>query len=256
MAVHEVAQRGFDREATTYERTRPSYPADAVAWLAEHLDIGAGRVTVDLAAGTGKLTRLLEPLGAELLAVEPVEGMRQILRAALPEVPVVAATAEMLGFASESVDAITVAQAFHWFDAEAALPEMRRVLRKGGRLGFLWNARDRRTEWVDRIWGVLDRVEKRAPWRVHESWPETDFPFDRWFGPVHRAEFMHEQPLSPEDVVGRFKGVSHIAVLPEPEQERVLAEVREILATHPDTAGRTELRIPYRVDVYWCERLP
>src|SRR5437762_10654928 len=118
MAVHEVAQRGFDREATTYERTRPSYPADAVAWLAEHLDIGADRVTVDLAAGTGKLTRLLEPLGAELLAVEPVEGMRQILRAALPEVPVVAATAEMLGFASESVDAITVAQAFHWFDAE------------------------------------------------------------------------------------------------------------------------------------------
>jgi SAM-dependent methyltransferase len=256
MAVHEVAQRGFDREATTYERTRPSYPADAVAWLTEHLDIGAGRVTVDLAAGTGKLTRLLEPLGADLLAVEPVEGMRQILRAALPEVPVVAATAEMLGFASESVDVITVAQAFHWFDADAALPEMRRVLRKGGRLGFLWNARDRRIEWVDRIWSVLDRVEKHAPWRVHESWSETDFPFDRWFGPVHRAEFTHEQPLSPEDVVGRFKGVSHIAVLPEPEQERVLDEVREILATHPDTAGRTELRIPYRVDVYWCERLP
>jgi SAM-dependent methyltransferase len=168
----------------------------------------------------------------------------------------VAATAEMLGFASESVDAITVAQAFHWFDADAALPEMRRVLRKGGRLGFLWNARDRRIEWVDRLWGVLDRVEKHAPWRVHESWSETDFPFDRWFGPVHRAEFTHEQPLSPEDVVGRFKGVSHIAVLPEPEQERVLGEVREILATHPDTAGRTELRIPYRVDVYWCERLP
>ncbi len=256
MPVHEVAQRGFDREATTYERTRPSYPPDAVAWLTEHLGLGPGVRAVDLAAGTGKLTRLLEPTGAELFAVEPVEGMRSILRASLPEVPVAAATAEQLPFASGSLDAVTVAQAFHWFDAETALPELRRALRPGGRLGLIWNARDRGVDWVDRIWAVMDRVEKRAPWREHEQWSENDLPLDRWFGPVHRATFVHEQPLSPEGVAGRFKGVSHVAVLPADEQARVLDEVRGILASHPDTAGRDELHIPYRVDAYWCERLP
>jgi SAM-dependent methyltransferase len=182
--------------------------------------------------------------------------MRQVLRGVLPAVPVLAATAEELAFADRSVDAVTAAQAFHWFDAERALPEIRRVLRPGGRLGLLWNARDRGVEWVDRIWAVLDRVEKRAPWREHEQWSERDLPFDRWFSTVHRAEFRHEQPLSPEGVVGRFKGVSHVAVLPPTDQAAVLDEVRGILASHPDTAGRDELRIPYRVDAYWCERLP
>jgi SAM-dependent methyltransferase len=256
MPVHEIAQRGFDTEAVTYDRTRPSYPADAVAWLVEHLPIGPGRRVVDLAAGTGKLTALLDPFGAELLVVEPVAGMRAILRAALPDVPAVAGTAEELPFADASIDAVTAAQAFHWFDAERALPEIRRVLRPGGRLGLLWNARDRGVDWVDRIWAVLDRVEKRAPWRDHEQWSERDLPFERWFVTVHRAEFRHEQPLTPDDVVGRFKGVSHVAVLPPPEQAAVLDEVRGILASHPDTAGRDELRIPYRVDAYWCERRP
>jgi SAM-dependent methyltransferase len=256
MPVHEIAQRGFDAEALTYDRTRPSYPADAVAWLVEHLRIGPGSRVVDLAAGTGKLTTLLAPFGAELLAVEPVAGMRHILRVALPDVPALAATAEELPFGGASLDAVTAAQAFHWFDAERALPEIRRVLRPGGRLGLLWNARDRGVDWVDRIWGVMDRVEKHAPWRDHEQWSEGDLPFDRWFGTMHRAEFRQEQPLTPEDVVGRFKGVSHVAVLPPAEQAAVLDEVRGILATHPDTAGRDELRIPYRVDAYWCERRP
>jgi ubiquinone/menaquinone biosynthesis C-methylase UbiE len=256
MPVHEIAQRGFDAEALTYDRTRPSYPADAVAWLVVHLGIGAGRRVVDLAAGTGKLTTLLGPFGAELVAVEPVAGMRQVLRAALPHVPALAATAEELPFAGASLDAVTAAQAFHWFDAERALPEIRRVLRPGGRLGLLWNARDRGVDWVDRIWGVMDRVEKHAPWRDHDQWSERDLPFGRWFGTMHRAEFRQEQILTPEDVVGRFKGVSHVAVLPPAEQAAVLDEIRGILATHRDTAGRDELRIPYRVDAYWCERRP
>ncbi|MGZ4676028.1 MAG: class I SAM-dependent methyltransferase, partial [Acidimicrobiia bacterium] len=61
MPVHRVADSGFDAEAASYERARPGYPPDCVAWLAEHLGSGPGRDVLDLAAGTGKLTRLLEP---------------------------------------------------------------------------------------------------------------------------------------------------------------------------------------------------
>jgi SAM-dependent methyltransferase len=250
LSVHEVASSGFGAEADAYERARPSYPADAVAWIVDALGIAPGRDVADVAAGTGKFTRLLAPTGAWILAVEPVEGMR--LR--LPRMPTTAATAERLPFRDGSLDAVTVAQAFHWFDAAVALHELHRVLRPGGRLALVWNARDRSVPWVDRVWTIMDRVEKRAPWRAHDEWRESAFVETPWFGPLHEATFHHEQVLSPADVVERVRSVSHVAVLPPARQEAVLDEVRALLHDDPATAGREELGLPYRVDVFWTER--
>jgi SAM-dependent methyltransferase len=255
MTVHEVAEEGFGREAATYERVRPSYPADAVGWLAGNLDIGPGRAVLDVAAGTGKFTRLLVPFGATIIAAEPVDGMRRAFAAAVPGVPIVAAIAEALPITRGSADAITVAQAFHWFDAERAFEEFARVLRPGGRVGLIWNGRDRSSDWVNEVWSVMDRVEKRAPWRDHENWRDSALGTRHGFGPLHTATFRHEQRITPGGVVERIASVSHVAVLPPLEHEQVLDEVRAVLTDHPETAGRAELRIPYRVDTYWCERL-
>jgi SAM-dependent methyltransferase len=254
MTVHEVAQQGFGTEAETYERSRPSYPSDAVAWLVDALHIAPGATVVDLAAGTGKLTRLLMPTGADIVAIEPVDGMRHTLRTILRAVPVVGGSAEAIPISAGAVDALTVAQAFHWFDADAAFAEFGRVLRPGGRVGIIWNARDRSIDWVDQLWSIMDRVEKRAPWRDHEHWRDSALGDRPGFGPMHAATFHHAQMLTPDLVVERFRGVSHVAVLPDDEREMVLAEVRVVLATHPETRGRTELAIPYRLDSYWCER--
>lgn len=255
MGIHEVAARGFDAGADVYERARPSYPPDAVAWLVEHLRIRPGTTVVDLAAGTGKLTRLLAPTSASLLAVEPVEGMRTPLRATQPDVPVVAATAETLPYADRCLDAVTVAQAFHWFDADRAFAELARVLRPGGRVGMVWNARDRGVAWVDALWRILDGVEKRAPWREHDRWSDAAAFGDRaGFGDLHAATFHHSQPITADGIVERFASVSHVAVLPDGERAAVLAEIRQLLATNPETAGRDDLALPYRVDAYWCER--
>jgi len=167
---------------------------------------------------------------------------------------VVAAVAEALPVAGESLDAITVAQAFHWFDAAAALRELHRVLRPGGRLALIWNARDRSVPWIDAIWSIMDRVEKRAPWRDHEQGDDSAPRPRAGFGALHAETFRHEQSITPEGVVGRVASVSHVAVLPPAERQRVLDEVRDVLARHPDARGRPELHLPYRVDVYWCER--
>jgi SAM-dependent methyltransferase len=252
-SVHRVAVEGF-AEADRYERARPGYPPAAVAWLAEHLRLGPSSVAIDLAAGTGKLTRLLTPTGATVLAVEPVEAMRRLLAQQCPTVPVVAGAAERLPLRAGSVDAVTVAQAFHWFDADAAFAELRRVLRPGGRVGLIWNARDRSVAWVDEVWTVMDRVERKAPWRDHERPVQEGLGERAGFGPLGQATFHHEQAVTPEGMLERFRSVSHVAILPSEQREVILDEVRTILASHPETRGRDELLLPYRVDCLWCER--
>jgi SAM-dependent methyltransferase len=252
--VHEVAATGFDAAAHGYERSRPSYPPDAVAWLAERLRLGPGRTLVDLAAGTGKLTRLLAPTGAWTAAVEPVAGMRRVLAAAMPAVPVVAGVAEALPLADASVDAVTVAQAFHWFDAEATFAELARVVRRPGAVGMVWNARDRSVDWVDQLWSIMDRVERRAPWRDHDRWSDVALGERAGFGPLRAATFWHTQRVTPDQIRDRIASVSHVAALPADDRQAVLDEITAVLECHPATAGRAELAIPYRVDAYACER--
>ncbi len=265
--VHGVAEAGFGGAAELYDRSRPSYPADAVEFVASTLGIREGARVCDLAAGTGIFTALVVDRGAQLIACEPVGGMRAVLRARLPRIDIVAGTAEALPFADGSLDAVTIMQALHWFDGPAATNELARVLRPGGRVGFAWNARDRSIDWVDRVWAIMDGVEKRAPWRDHaepgagqqfgdpNGWTQGRAgTFTVGFGPVHYAAFRHVQPTTPAGVVERVAGVSHVQVLPDHERQAVLDEVRAVLAEHPDTLGRTSLEIPYRTDCYWTER--
>jgi SAM-dependent methyltransferase len=252
--VHDVAAAGFN-DPGDYEAARPSYPPDAVAWFVENLQLARGRRVADVASGTGKLTRLLAPtVLTGLVAVEPVPGMRATFRRLLPEVPLVAATAEAMPFRAASLDAITVAQAWHWFDHDRATAEAARVLRSGGRLGLVWNARDRTEAWVDEVWSIMDRVEKHAPWRDHDNWRDSAMRAMPGFGELHESEFRHTQQTTPEGVVQRVASVSHVAVLPEPARAMVLAEVRDVLATRPDVRGREIVEIPYRVDCFWAER--
>ena len=270
--VHDVASRGFGAEAAAYDRARPSYPPDAVRWLISSLGIGPGRRVVDLAAGTGKLTALLVGAGARLVAVEPVAAMGERLRASLPSVPLLAGVAEALPFAAGSLDAVVVAQAFHWFDANLAVAELSRAIRIGGRLGLIWNVRDRSVAWVDEIWSVMDRVERRAPWRDHGDdasrrgpgvpdgslrrvEPDLASRGDGAWSAWTRATFSHVHLGTHADVVDRLRSVSHVAVLPPGRQRAVLDEILAILRRHPETSRNETVGVPYLVDVMVAERL-
>ena len=131
MRIHEQAAKGFGAQADAYERGRPEHSGESVDLLARELGFGPGSRVVDLGAGTGKLTRQLVATGAEVAAVEPIAEMRAHLEKALPQVETIDGTAEDLPLENHSVDAVLVAQAFHWFDALRAMSEIRRALRPG-----------------------------------------------------------------------------------------------------------------------------
>jgi len=252
-AIHPVAATGFGAAADAYERGRPSYPQEVVDHVVRTLTVGPGRAVLDLGAGTGKLTRLLEPTGASIVAVEPVDAMRAELERRCPSVRALAGTAESIPLEDASVDAVVVAQAFHWFDGERALSEIHRVLRPKGRLCMLWNVRDETVDWVARLTGIIDAHRDGAP-RYHTG--EWRRPFERTglFGPLHRWRTAHTHQMEAEAVVDRVASISFIAALDDERRADVCDRVRELIRTHPDLASRERISFPYRTDVYWCER--
>ncbi|MGH2450254.1 MAG: class I SAM-dependent methyltransferase [Candidatus Limnocylindria bacterium] len=252
-ALHESAARGFTRAADDYERGRPTYPAEAIAFLARVLGLAPTRTVLDLAAGTGKLTRALAPHAGTLLAVEPVAAMRMKLKESQPQAEALAGSAEQIPLADGSVDAVTVGQAFHWFDGDAALAEIRRLLRPDGRLGLVWNARDEALPWVARLTELMEPHRGETPGYRAGDW-RLAFERTTLFTPLEHAEFRLEHELSPEGVVARVASVSFIAALPDAAREDVLGQVRKLLAEGPETRGRATVVLRYRTGVYWCGR--
>jgi SAM-dependent methyltransferase len=252
-AIHPVAATGFGTAADVYERGRPSYPQEIVDHVVRTLAVGPGRTVLDLGAGTGKLTRLLEPTGAAIVAVEPVDAMRAELARRCPNACALAGTAESIPLKDATVDAVVAAQAFHWFDGERALSEIHRVLRPEGRLCLLWNVRDGSVDWVARLTEIIDVHRGDAPRYRASEWRRS---FERTglFGPIHGWVAVHVHEMEPEAVLDRVASISFIAALDDERRADVCDRVRELIRTHPDLAGRERIPFPYRTDVYWCER--
>ena len=250
MVIHESAAKGFAAGAEAYERGRPEYSPEAVERLIAELGIGAESRVLDLAAGTGKLTRQLVGTGAELVAVEPVAEMRARLDAVLPEVEAIEGTAEAIPLPNHSVDAVVVGQAFHWFDGIRAVSELRRVLRPGGALGLIWQARELSRPWIEKLDAIIDRVDDGHPRFRTIAWREA---FDRTalMTPLETATYRTVQRASPETIVDRVASISYIAAMSEGRRDAVLDEVRTLLTTDPDTAGAEIVALPYSAHVYW-----
>jgi ubiquinone/menaquinone biosynthesis C-methylase UbiE len=252
--IHHVAAVGFEAAVERYERGRPSYPGDAVSFLVRAAGIGPGRDVVELGAGTGKFTELIVPTGARIVAVEPVPGMREALGRSCPSVEAVNGTAEQIPLADASADAVVVAQAYHWFDGERALPEIHRVLRPHGTLGLIWNIRDEASDWSERLTEIFDRLSgdgapRYRDMRWREAFEDTDL-----FGPFHHQVAYHVHQVTRDAFLDRVLSVSYVASAPEGERERVVAEVTDLLENDPDLRGRDQIVMPYRTDVFWCAR--
>lgn len=252
--IEPAAAIGFDRQAASYAAVRPHYPAAAVQVLADQ-GLAAGATVVDLGAGTGIFSRQLIDAGYTVLPIEPVAGMRAQFRLDTPGVEPIDATAEHVPVEDGSVDAVVAAQAFHWFDPQPALAEAARVLRPGGVLLLVWNARDESVDWM-RAWGELvAEMGGGRPYSDHRErlWEDVVAESEH-FGPLSHQHIPNRQVGTVEMVVERTRSTSFIAALDGERHAAALDAVRTLLATHPDTAGHDTIEIPYDTVVYWAIR--
>ncbi|MGV0741427.1 class I SAM-dependent methyltransferase [Mycolicibacterium sp. XJ870] len=222
----------FGSEAAAYERGRPSYPPEAIDWL---LPAGA-RDVLDLGAGTGKLTTRLVERGLDVVAVDPIAEMLELLSHSLPDTPALLGTAEEIPLPDNSVDAVLVAQAWHWFDPERAVKEVSRVLRPGGRLGLVWNTRDERMGWVKDLGAIIGHEDDPFNHQVTLSEPFAD---------TERRQVEWTSYLTPQALIDLVASRSYCITSPEQVRTRTLGRVRELLATHPALANANGLALPY-----------
>jgi len=232
----------FDERAVEYARHRPGYPAAAVDAA---LPAGA-RLVLDLAAGTGKLTAAILDRGVPVIAVEPLRGMLAELHRLFPDALAVAGSAEAVPVRADAVDAVLVGQAFHWFQAPAALAETARVLRPGGTLALLWNHDDEADPMVRDVQDALARAgrpvggsTRRGPATADAARGSTIPPFrghPSFTDPV-LAEFSWQRLLTVDELIGLVRTYSYVIRSSAQTREALDARLKSIVDAHRPSAG-------------------
>jgi SAM-dependent methyltransferase len=226
----------FGNVAETYDRVRPPYSRVLLDRAQKVLELDAQARVLDLGAGTGRVTRDLARRFEHVIAVEPDERMRVLHGDAI------AGSAEAIPLEDESVDAVFVGEAFHWFDPDAAIPEIARVLRPRGGLAILW------THW----WETEPPLPEEALAALREPWlrsqsqrrPPWDGSFEGSpFEPIQVERDTDEVTLEPDDLLTLYSTTSALATLPNEEREALFDRVRPLLAG--------PYRLPLKHDLKW-----
>jgi SAM-dependent methyltransferase len=240
-ALHPLAAN-FASVADAYERGRPEYAPAVVGAASAELGLAPGATVLDLAAGTGKLTRALLAAGLDVVAVEPQAPLRETLSARVGAERVREGLAEAIPLADASVDAVTVADAFHWFDHAAALAEIRRVLRPGGGLAVLSTLPDwRETSWAEELGATMERLRPQHPNFDGPSWKDAVRGAGGWSEP-REVRVTTWQRSDPETIVQYLGSVSWIAALDEARRAETLSQLRRLIVD-----GETPAELPLHV---------
>ena len=238
----------FAGQGADYDRLRPGYP-DAVldAMLAPLAGSAPTLRAIDLGAGTGKLSSALAERGLEVTAVDTSEAMLEVARArgrtiAAGSLSTHLARAEETGLPGSSAELVTVAQAWHWFDAEEASAEVARLLAPGGVLALVWNMLDVTIPWVHRLSRIMHAGDIHREDFAPTVGPELEL--------TDRRAITWEDPMPTQDVIDLARTRSYVITAPEERRQKVLANLDWYLHDHLGHARGARVGVPYRTDLF------
>ena len=264
----------FGAVAAEYERFRPGPPTSAVEWF---LPSRVARV-VDLGAGTGALTRLLIDRADEVVAVEPDDRMRSVLRAQVPRATAVNGRAESIPLPDRSADAILASSSWHWVDPVPAVAEAARVLVPGGLLGAVWSGPDPDGGFMAHARELLaQRTTENADVSSEQdagpsAGPSAGDLGDLIFSDSLRPEFVLKIPagmpfstpeqhvfswdvaLNADELIGLLGTLSWIITLPDDQREQVFAAARRFLSELLGIDGDVTVDVAFRADAWRSHR--
>jgi SAM-dependent methyltransferase len=254
--MHVIAASGYGATAESYERSRPGYPAEVVDWALGELGVASGAPAIEVAAGTGKLTRELVARGLEVTAVEPVAAMRTLLERSLPAVRVLEGTAEALPVEDASASFAAVGTAFHWFEPKAATRELTRVLTPGGGLFLVWNLRDLSDPFMARLATIQEgwrAARSSLPFSLDDRSARGVLPGGR-FAPAGELTARQGHVLDRAGLLDRMRSISYVGAMPPTERERELDRVRAFLDGEGVDADSAPVELRYVVRAFLFRR--
>lgn len=237
MASREEMSVSFGRQAETYAKGRPEYPAEAVAWMLAPVDGDVLRVA-DVGAGTGKLTAAVIAAGAtEVVAVDPDPAMLTQLRHGL-DVRTFEGTAEDLPLADDSQDAVVLGQAWHWVEPVAGSREIGRVVRPGGVLGLVWNTRDGSVDWVRRLTEIMHH--SAAEQMIEAGQVVIEAPFTK----AEAREWRWNRSMDRDELFAMARSRSYLITAPEQERAEIERRMGELF-DEIGAVGDARIDLPY-----------
>jgi SAM-dependent methyltransferase len=243
VALHPLADH-FASVADAYERGRPDYPPAVAGALAGELELAPGSPVLDLAAGTGKLTRALLAFGLDVVAVEPQKEMRERLARVIGADRARDGVAERIPLPDASVDAVTVADGFHWFDRAKALPEIRRVLRPEGGFAVLTTVPDwTGTSWGHELGSMIADARPEHPYFDGPPWQESVRAADGWTEP-REIRVTTSQPANADRILNYVASMSWVAALPEDDRRDWLDKAARLVG-----GGEMPSELPIHVGI-------
>ncbi|WP_144877514.1 class I SAM-dependent methyltransferase [Microbacterium sp. 1.5R] len=242
--VDEALARSFEGIGADYDRYRPGFPSSAADAIVPHRVSAA----LDLGAGTGKFTEHLTGRADRIIAVEPSAAMIDVLRDKLPGVEALEGSAELIPVEDASVDVVSVAQAFHWFDRVRACAEIARVLRSEGTLGLLWNRSDPACGWDHSASRVVHPAVGEADETTSTAEELPGFRFDRF------ESFRWVERIKRGDYLARWSTVSAYLIADSSTKAAMTAAIERILDADAETSGLDTFDLPHLTDVFLYTR--